>query len=116
MTDPAPVHQLATAAESITHQMRTRFQIAISALTVAVIALAVVVTIALREIQSSRIQACMDQNHRHNATIAYIVHIVDKADKHASKAKREQYALALSEDRLLIQDLAPLQNCNANIK
>lgn len=104
---------VAHAAEEFVRQGNTRLNIAMGVVAFAIVVLAVAVALALVQIQDSRYANCIAQNRRHDATIAYILKLAGEQSRHASKAKRAALAVAVTEDRVLIQDLAPYVNCSA---
>lgn len=110
----SPPHIITTATEQLIRQVQTRLVIAIGVITTAIVTLAVVLTFALVEIQDSRYHDCIQSNHRHDQTLAYIRKLVRQESKDASKDKRAALAVALREDSILIQDLSPHTNCTRN--
>lgn len=107
----SPPHVITAAAEQLAKQVHTRLLIAVGVITAAIVALAVVLTFALIEIQDSRYNDCVQSNHRHDQTLAFIRHLARQESKGASKAKRASLAVALHDDSILIQDLSPHTNC-----
>ena len=61
-------------------------------------------------IQQQRYQACVDQNHRHDATVATLHSILSAAEKKTPK-QAKQIAASEAPTLLLINALAPRQDC-----
>lgn len=96
------------------------------ALTVWIAAFTIVVIIALiqvrdhaNEIQQSRrdsiLHQCLDQNQRHKNTIEFLTHLAQQ-EKKDNPERTEHINTALSQYKLLIQALAPYQNCQQLVK
>lgn len=64
-------------------------------------------------IQQQRRDLCVDQNHRHDATIRQLDFIVRKIEHTAPPAERAQVKSSRVYNILLINALAPRRNCKA---
>ena len=111
MPEVPNVTPIAQAAEQLAHENVTRIKIAVGVLFGMIVFLAVVLTVVLIQIQRSRYADCIAQNARHDKTVAYIQHVGDVESKHASATRRAAIRVAVAEDDVLIQDLAPHMNC-----
>lgn len=80
-------------------------------LALAMLALAVVIGLLYSDIQQSRLQACMDQNVRHRATVTVLRQLTATAEAGESPAQRKNTRAALQSSLLVIDALAPAQNC-----
>lgn len=61
-------------------------------------------------------EGCQQQNSRHDATIAALDALLARASRDANSARREQLKQSRRSTVLLIDSLAPKQNCEALVK
>lgn len=69
------------------------------------------VTALANERTDAIIRECHDQNQRHDHTVAELDVLLARAEKHAPPAQRKQMAASRQFTILLIDQLAPRQNC-----
>lgn len=64
------------------------------------------------DIQAQRHAACVDQNNRHDKTVASLGTIILEAEKGQSRQRVAQLNANQNQTLLLINDLAPKQDCS----
>jgi hypothetical protein len=113
-------NNVAHGVEEFAKQSKQRLRIALIGGGLAVVllfcAFGVAIHVAVHatsEIQQSRYSNCTSQNRRHDRSLAYVVHLAHEQDKGASPAKMAAIAVAVSQDKVLLQDLSPHVNCHA---
>lgn len=84
-------------------------------LALTLIALAVVIGLLYRDIQQSRILDCQQQNARHQATVSVLRTIIANAEKQQTGAEKRATEQAYNSTLLVINALAPEQNCTAAV-
>lgn len=100
----------------LTHQRNVRD----GCMIVAILVLSVFTGLLLRDlagltnqIQSSRVENCLAQNTRHQTTVNVLHQIISAAEQQENAAERAGTQSAYSAALLVIDALAPQQNCAA---